>query len=446
MSYSSPGMSRPVPTRRAVAVLAAGLLPAALAIANVRFGLIALGVDLGAIILCAIDFWLAPHAADLRAGRRMKAILSSGVPNPISIRLEFLGGRTLVGKIRDTPPPEVTSLGHLIPFRLTPAAPELELTYRVIPSTRGDLHFGDLHLRLNGPLGLCARQQSIPASETVKVFPNLTALAHDALTLVRTQDERSARTQRRLGEGREFESLRDYHRGDDFRAIDWKATARRAKPMVRVYQPDRNQWVMILLDAGRHMAGRVGERRKLDHAVDAALRLAKVSLDKGDQVGVLSFATEILSFLPPRHGRDHFRSIAQSLYRVQAAFEESNYGRALDFALRHIQKRALVVVLTDLLDRDSSQALVERTILLRPRHLPLIVSLLDEDLRSAATAEPRTIQDAYVRDAASRIEGEYRLTAARLRNAGTLLLRVPAHALSAATVNEYLRVKGGGLL
>src|SRR5229473_2586921 len=119
MSYSSPGMSRPVPTRRAVAVLAAGLLPAALAIANVRFGLIALGVDLGAIILCAIDFWLAPHAGELRAGRRMKVILSSGAPNPISIRLDLLGGRTLVGKIRDTPPPGVTSLGHLIPFRLT---------------------------------------------------------------------------------------------------------------------------------------------------------------------------------------------------------------------------------------------------------------------------------------------------------------------------------------
>ena len=105
-----------------------------------------------------------------------------------------------------------------------------------------------------------------------------------------------------------------------------------------------------------------------------------------------------------------------------------------------------MVFLTDLLDPDSSAALVSHAVSLRPRHLPLIVSMLDEDLRSAATAEPRTVQEAYVRDVANRIEAEYRLTATRLRNAGVLLLRVPAQALSAETVNEYLRVKSRGLL
>ncbi len=439
-------MSKPVPSGRAVAVLAAGLLPAVLSVANPRLSLMALGVDLGVIVLCTLDFLFAPRATDLRVERKISSILSSGVPNPVVIRLELLHRTSIRGEVRDSPPPEVISNGHRRRFYVAAPAPEMELTYRVVPRTRGDLHFGDLHLRLSGPLGICARQQSVRMAQTVRVYPDLTALTRDALALTRTSEEPSTRAQRRSAEGREFESLREYRSGDDFRTIDWKATARRAKPMVRVYQPDRNQWVMILLDAGRHMAGRVSGRRKIDHAVDAALRLAKVSLDKGDQVGVLSFATEIGSFLAPRNGRDHLRSITESLYRVEATFQESDYRRALDFALGRIQKRALVVVLTDLLDPDTSAALVSRTIALRPRHLPLIVSLLDEDLRQAATAEPKTVQDAYVRDAANRLEGEYRLTAARLRNAGALLLRVPARALSTETVNEYLRVKSRGLL
>lgn len=439
-------MSRPVPTGRAVAVLAAALFPAALAIANSRFALIAAGVDLGVVILCAVDFLLAPRVKDLRAERKLARILSSGRSNPVVIRLELLRRAAVRGQLRDSPPPEVTSAGHRMNFKLDAATPEAELTYRVFPPTRGDIRFGDLHMRLNGPLGLCARQQSIATAETVKVYPDLTSLARDALALARASDEPSTRTQRRPAEGREFESLRDYRSGDDFRTIDWKATARRAKPMVRVYQPDRNQWVMIFLDAGRHMAGRSAGRRKIDHAVDAALRLAKVSLDKGDQVGVLSFATDIRSFLAPRRGREHLRAVTECLYRTEAAFEESDYGRALDFAMRRIQKRTLVVFLTDLLDPDSSAVLVSHAVSLRPRHLPLIVSMLDEDLRSAATAEPRTVQEAYVRDVANRIEAEYRLTATRLRNAGVLLLRVPAQALSAETVNEYLRVKARGLL
>jgi uncharacterized protein (DUF58 family) len=439
-------MSPAVPTDRAVAVLAIGMLPAVLGIVNARFGLLALGVDLGVAVLCVIDFLLAPEATALRAERKTKSVLSSGVLNPVAIRLELKGRKPIQGTVRDSPPPEVASIGHRGNFKLDAATPEAELTYKVLPSARGDLRFGDLHLRLLGPLGLCARQQTVRAAETVKVYPDLSALTRDALALARSAEQPSARTLRRFAEGREFESLREYRYGDDSRVIDWKATARRGKPIVRAYQPDRHQWVMILLDAGRHMTGRVAGRRKLDHTVDAALRLAKVSLDGGDQVGILSFATEIRSFLPPRRGRDHLRSIAESLYRVEPAFEESDYGGAVDFALRRIQKRALVVVLTDLLDPDSSAALVARALALRPRHLPLIISLLDEDLQTAATSEPKTVQEAYVRDAANRIEADYRLTAARLRNSGALLLRVPARTLSAETVNEYLRVKARGLL
>jgi uncharacterized protein (DUF58 family) len=216
--------------------------------------------------------------------------------------------------------------------------------------------------------------------------------------------------------------------------------------MVRVYQPERNQPVLLLLDCGRHMAGRVDGRRKLDHAVDAALRLAKVSLDAGDMVGVLAFASDVRAYLPPRKGHEHLRLLTESLYRAEAALEESDYGRAYDFAFARSSRRSLVVLFTDLVDPDASGTLLARTLALRPRHLPVVASLLDEDLRAAALDVPDTVQDAYARQAASRLEEDYQRTAVTLRDAGALVVRAPAKGFGAAAVNTYLHVKARGLL
>jgi uncharacterized protein (DUF58 family) len=216
--------------------------------------------------------------------------------------------------------------------------------------------------------------------------------------------------------------------------------------MVRVYEPERNQPVLLLLDCGRHMAGKVDGRRKLDHAVDAALRMAQVSLGEGDLVGVLAFASDVRAFLPPRKGREHLRLITQALYRAEAALEESDYGRAYDFAFARQTRRSLVVLFTDLVDPDASGTLLTRTLALRPRHLPVVASLLDEPLQAAASAVPETTQDAYARQAAARLEDEYRRTAVTLRDAGALVVRAPARGFSAAAINTYLHVKARGLL
>ncbi|HLL55849.1 MAG TPA: DUF58 domain-containing protein [Myxococcaceae bacterium] len=439
----APGAGKPVPTSLSVALLAAGLLPAVLTVMSPAFGWLALALDLAVLLLCAVDYVLAPRADSLRVSREVEPVLSAGVPNRVTLVLE--AQRPVRGEARDGAPAGVLAEGHRQRFAVTGTEPVARLTWRLTPKDRGDLELGDAHLRLWGPLGLCARQQRVPLAQAVKVYPDLRALTQDALALASASDV-GERVLRKPAEGREFESLREYRTGDDYRTIDWKATARRGRAMVRSYQPERNQVVLLMLDCGRHMAGRIAGRRKLDHAVDAALRLAKVCLDEGDQVGVVAFATEVKAFLPPRKGREHLRTLAGALYRLEAALEESDYGRALDLALARNHKRSLVVALTDLLDPETSGALVKRTLALRPRHLPMVVSLLDEDLEKAATDAPREAQDAYVRQAAARLEDEYKLTAARLRDSGALVVRAPASSFSAAAVNEYLRVKARGLL
>lgn len=437
-------VGRPVPTPFAVWLLAIGLIVGVFAAVEPQLLWAMLAFDAALLLLVVVDFALAPGPRHLVVERRVEPVLSSGVANAVHLRLE--PRRRVRGEVRDYPPLGMATSGHRFSFSFGSDERSDVLTYTLTPPARGDFEFGDLHLRLVGPIGLCARQFRSPATTAVKVFPDLTALTKDALTLARADDAPSARHLRRPSEGTEFESLREYRATDDIRHIDWKSTARRGRTMVRVFQPEKNQSVLLLLDCGRHMAGKVGTRRKLDHAVDAALRLAKVSLDEGDLVGLVAFGSDIHAYLPPRKGAEHLRTLTQALYRVEAALEESDYAKALDLAFARHHRRTLVAVFSDLLDAQTSAALVKRALALRPRHLPLIISLLDEDLQQAATAAIEDVQTAYVRQTATRIEDEYRLTAARLRNAGALVVREPATRFSAAAVNEYLRVKARGLL
>jgi uncharacterized protein (DUF58 family) len=337
----------------------------------------------------------------------------------------------------------VIAEGHIAPLDFEGST---TIEYRLEAQARGDLSFGDVFLRLEGPWGLCSRQVSVSCAQTVKVFPDLTTLTKDALALARANEDDARRRVPLRSEGREFESLREYRVGDDRRSIDWKASARRSRTMVRVHQPERNQVVLLMIDCGRHMAGEVHGRRKIDHAVDAALRVAKVSLDQGDLVGVIAFATEVKTWLPPRKGADQLRAIAQALYRVDASLEESDYGGAIDLAFSKGAKRTLVLMMTDLLDPDAAQALLKRARRLVPRHLPLIASMSDEAVHAAATMMPVTELDAHRRRVAAQLETDAKTTVARLRDAGARVVRTPAKEFGPAAVNAYLDIKARGLL
>jgi uncharacterized protein (DUF58 family) len=326
------------------------------------------------------------------------------------------------------------------------------LGYTFTPSSRGDHRFGDVHLRVFGPWDLASRQYRFPAAQTVKAYPDLLALARDALALARPELETGlARMRRSLGEGREFEALRPYIPGDDVRLIDWKATAKRREPITRQYGPERNQTVMLLLDCGRHMVSRTGvrpgeERTKLDFAVDAALRLARVSLDRGDQVGLCAFGARVKAFLPARRGRSHLRALVDLLYPLQPELEESDYAQAFQLVTSRQKRRSLVVTFTDLLDEDSSRAVLDQALHLRPRHLSLVVAAADTAVLGPARRIPQDPAQAYERAAARSVVHERERSIARLREAGAHVVDAPAPELSAAAINEYLEIKARGLL
>lgn len=452
----STGRGLPVGTTRLFVLAAFGFVPALLtaqhAIAGVLWGAWLLLLAAAA----AFDYRKTPHRSHWEVARALPSVLSSGVPNPVQLTFRLLPrglssgsepGRHLRGRWRDVPPVTTTSDAHHGTFERPASGPAepTECHYTVVPNVRGTVTFGDLTLRIEGPWGLCSRQLTFPTTVEVPVLPDLTAWSRDALTLARAEDA-GQRVAPRRAEGRVFESLREYRTGDSLRDVDWKTSARRSGLFVREYQPEKNQPVLLLLDCGRHMAGVVRERRKLDHAVDAALRVAKVSLSEGDAVGVYAFGSEPLAWLPPRTGSGHLRALTRALAPLEAQLEESDYGRALDHVFRRHHRRSLVVVFTDLRDEASAKTLVTRTMGLVPRHLPLVVSLLDEDVTRAAASDLRDPGDAYVRPVAERLEAETAAVVHRLRRTGTRVVRSSAEGFGASAVRAYLDIKARGLL
>jgi uncharacterized protein (DUF58 family) len=425
----------PVPTLRTALLLALG---GALALAAAgAAGVLAL--DAAVLAMAALDAWLAPRPGALQVTRALRVPLSAFAPNRVVLTIVNRARRPLALEVADAPPAEARSTGHRRRLALAPGE-AAALEYELVPLRRGAIDFGDLHVRAQGPLGLVHRQWRVPLARTVAVYPDLRGLA--AAAGAERLEQGRART--RGHEGREFSSLRSYLPGDDVRAIDWKATARRGAPMVREWQPERNQVVWLLLDCGRQLSARLGDgRTKLDHAVDAALALARAAALRGDRAGAVLFGAEPGRVVLPGAG---LGPLADALHAAEARVEESDFGAALDAVETRQRRRALVVIFSDLSDPDTSAPLRARAALLARRHLVQLVAVADSEVAEVAASRPAGAAEAFARVAAERILAERDAAAASLVAAGVRVESAPARGLVAAVTRRYLEVKRRGEL
>jgi uncharacterized protein (DUF58 family) len=282
---------------------------------------------------------------------------------------------------------------------------------------------------------------------TVTAFPDLRSAALRALpTQAQRRREAGFRNLRRLGEGRSFESLREWSPGDDSRAIDWKATARRGHLVTRQYEDERRQHVMILIDAGRMMTAEIHGRSRLEAAIDAALELAHSAVRHDDDVGLLVFADEILAYVPPARGRRALRQVLEGLATIEGRLVEPHYPAAFAFLATRSRRRALSVLFTDVIDRTASEALVSHAGSLRPRHLPLAVTLRDPAIDLLATTRPTTESGAFERAAAEELLEAREGALADLRRRGLLVLDTLPDRAATEVVEHYDRLKRRALV
>lgn len=435
-----------IPTNRGIflLLLAAPLLAAstwapALAWVAGIFLLLSLG-------LCALDWRLAGPVQRFEVRRQHDDRLSLGADNPIHLHVANRRPRPALFWLRDEPPLAFGAPPQVFAGQIG-AWGQWTASYRVRPLRRGDYRFGAINLRWLGPLGLMARQGRIDAALPVKVYPNLLDVRRYDLLLRRNRlQELGLRPSRQFGQGSEFERLREYQPDDDFRRIDWKATARRGRPITVEYETERSQTVMALLDAGRMMQSPVAQIAKLDYAVNAVLFLAYVASAKGDKVGLMTFADDVLHYISPRQGRGQFYRMLESLYAVAAQPVEPDYGRALSYLAAKQRRRSLLVIFTDLSGGLSMQTLANHTASLARHSLPLVVTISDPDVHIAARMQPDSSLAVYQRAAAQQMLDERQLTLDSLRRQGVQTLDVPANQLSSAVINRYLALKGRQML
>lgn len=321
------------------------------------------------------------------------------------------------------------------------------LVYGVTPPKRGRFEFGQIVVRYLSRWNLVWNETRVGELFSVKVYPNMRRAREAELKALGARSLVSShrRTSWR-GEGREFESLRDYVRGDELRHISWTATARRGKLTTRQYQIERDQTILIAIDGGRLMTARIEQETKLDSAVHAALALMSAAARAGDNAGLLVFGRKIKSFLPPGRGRDHMDAALESLYSVEPEMVEPSYSRAFEFVAAHSKRRSLVVLLTDLVDEEGSKELLASLRLLRPRHLPLVVTIADRDLKAVVSNVPETAHDLFTQSVAEEIIHLREAALRRVESQGGLALDVTAAALAPSLLEKYMQVKERGLL
>ena len=329
-----------------------------------------------------------------------------------------------------------------------PADGDMRETLSVIPLRRGREESGGFVVDSYGPLGLGRRRARISLPWEVIVYPPLVSIRLRA-SLAQAQRRREAgqKSVRELGEGRLFESLREWVPGDDIRHIDWKATARRRKVITRQFEAERRQQVLLVLDLGRLMTADIaGGVARLDFVVQAALELAYAAAQNDDDVGIMTFADGVQHFVAPQRGRAGVRQVLDVLAVVEPKLVEPDYPGAFRYLAARNRKRALTVLFTDVIDRFASDALVANVASLRPRHVPLAVTLRNPELDAVAALRPTSPRDAFRKAAAEELLNAREEALAHMRRAGVLVIDVTPQRAAQAVVSKYIDLKRRGVV
>lgn len=435
-----------IPTKRFLLLASLGMVPAVLSVWAPGLFPLALVYFAACCALLAGNGLFGVRKDVIEVTRELAPRLSLGVPEPVSLRIRNYGHYTLTIQVQDSPPAGWEAEGIPAVVTLRPGQ-ESTISYQVTPPARGRYQWGDLYLRAEQYPGFAVRQWSLKAPAEARVYPDMREVTRYETMMRRSRlEEFGIHRSRLMGRGTEFERIRDYTPDDEYRHVDWKATARRGRPMSRVYEVERSQNVFLVIDAGRMMAGRVGRLSKLDYAVNAALMLAHVALGAGDRVGLMIVSDEVDAYLPLGKGQAQFKQCVELLYGVEAKLCHVDYRGALEQIAIRCKRRSLVVLFTDLVDEDTSAELVTYLRLLRPTHLPLCVTLQDQAVVAASREKVETAPQMYERTVALDLLAERRRVLESLQALGSVVLDSPPDALSVNVVNRYLELKYRQLL
>ncbi|QHT56301.1 DUF58 domain-containing protein [Cellulomonas sp. H30R-01] len=396
------------------------------------------------VALCVLDASLAASPRQVAVQRDLPPSVRLTEPATSTLTLTNVGNRRLRGLVRDAWPPSASAERdrHTVAVAAGDGARVRTVLH---PTRRGDAVADRVTIRSAGPLGLAGRQASLTVPGRLRVLPEFASRRHlpSRLARLREMDGRAAVQVR--GPGTEFDSLREYVIGDDVRAIDWRATARRADVVVRTWRPERDRRVLIVLDTGRTSAVRVEDAPRLDASIEAALLLGALATHAGDRVELLAFDRRVRARVAGTAGPRLMPALADALATTSSQLVETDWPGVVTQVRERLSQRALVVLLTAL---DASA--VERGLLgvaqqLTSRHQVVLASVADPETDAIRTArtDARAVFDAA---AAERADLERSAVAVRLRRRGVEVVDALPEDLAPRLADTYLALKAAGRL
>lgn len=396
------------------------------------------------LLVCLADWILAPRQASLSFARGPASSVRLGDPAESIVVATNESRRRVSAFIRDAWQPTAGASDNRHRARLAPGD-RARLRTPLLPRRRGDLRAVGLTVRLNGPLGLMARQKTRDLPGTIRSFPPFESRKHLPSRLARLRELDGRAAVRVRGQGTEFDSLREYVRGDDVRSVDWRASARTAKVVVRTWQPERERRVVLVLDTSRTSAGRVEDVPRLDSAMDAALLLAALAARAGDRVDFIAGDRRVRSRVRSARARDIVATLQDAMADLEPVIAEASWPTLAGAVQRLGRRRALVVLLTPLEPSAIEEGLLPVLPALTRHHRVVLASVKDPALEQLAATRD-SIDEVYDAAAAEQVMRRRTRTAELLRKLGVDVVDADAERLPPALADHYLSLKARGLL
>jgi uncharacterized protein (DUF58 family) len=423
-----------------VAAFALGFaVPFFLALGKILLLLLAVAVGAEAGLLLALRKGLA-------GGRKCPERFSNGDDNEVRIWLENRYRFPASIEIIDEAPVQF-QLRHLSMRLQLPPGEARTLSYILRPTRRGEYAFGHVNAFATGPLGLLSRRFRLGAPSTVAVYPSFLQMRkYELMAISNRLTDIGVKRIRRIGHNMEFDQIREYVPGDDYRAINWKATARKNALMANQYQDERSQQVYCLIDKGRAMQMPFEGMALLDYAINASLVLASVAIRRQDKAGLITFNTKVKTHLPPSNRPAQLQAVMDALYREKTSFRESDFERMYTAVRHHARQRSLVMLFTNFETLSGFERQLKYLRGLARLHLLVVVFFENTELRQLREAPPADLEGIYIQTIAEKLAYEKQLIVKALQQYGIFPIFTSPQNLTVDAINKYLELKARGLM
>lgn len=427
-------------SKRFILLFIAGVIPAALYYVPGVGAYAFLGYNILILFLFGLDLSITFNPTRFSISRVMEPKLSLAVWNRIDIIIDNPAPYTFKAKIRDGIPDSFIIESEVINFVIPPGS--TKISYDVKPTKRGDYEFLDMHIRISGVLGLCVRSKTLPISDRIKVYPNLKDMRNQYLTVVHKKRLLSGFQKiRQLGVGTEFESIHEYNPGDDYRRINWSVTAREGQLFVNRYEPEKNQYVYLMVDASRVMNEEIKGIKRLDYAVNAAFIVAETAMGNGDNIGLLAFDSEIRRIVKPAKGTTHFRKLAENLYNIDISETSADYEKAFSTLQNMQNRRSLILLFTDPYNFEHVNEIVSSWSRFAPRHKVIVLSIKNTSLSLVAGMRTHDAESIFQKSAALKLFDDRSRIFSKLEKSGIPALEANPDTFTIDVINKYINLK-----